>query len=165
MLETIKEFFTIEMIYQFVNIGVIPLWLIVIFAPASKFSNALINNLFIPTVLAFTYGYIVYQQLYPLGLNEEIKFDTVIDNFNLYLGLSYLIELMKNELFVLIFWIHFLSLSLFLGHWISKDALKYNMHKSIVFFPLVLTYFTGPVGLCFYLILRLLVVQKFKLHE
>ena len=48
---------------------------------------------------------------------------------------------------------------------ISKDALKYNMHKSIVFFPLVLTYFTGPVGLCFYLILRLLVVQKFKLHE
>ena len=54
MLETIKEFFTIEMIYQFVNIGVIPLWLIVLFAPASKFTNALINNLFIPTVLAFT---------------------------------------------------------------------------------------------------------------
>ena len=107
----------------------------------------------------------MYQQLYPLGLNEEINFDTVIDNLNLYLGLSYLIELMKNELFVLIFWIHFLSLSLFLGHWISKDALKYNMHKLIVFFPLVLTYFTGPVGLCFYLILRLLVVQKFKLHE
>ena len=106
----------------------------------------------------------MYLQLYPLGLNEEINFDTAIDNFKLYLGLTYLIELMKNELFVLIFWIHFLSLSLFLGHWISKDALKYNMHKSIVFFPLVLTYFTGPVGLCFYLLLRLLVVQKFKLH-
>ena len=103
MLETIKEFFTIEMIYQVVNIGVIPLWLILLFAPASKFSNALINNLFIPAVLAFTYGYIVYQQLYPLGLNEEINFDTVIDNFNLYLGLGYLMELMKNELFVLIF--------------------------------------------------------------
>ena len=84
MLETIKEFFTIEMIYQFVNIGVIPLWLIVLFAPASKFTNALINNLFIPTVLAFTYGYIVYQQLYPLGLNEEINFDKFeILNFSL----------------------------------------------------------------------------------
>ena len=54
MLETIKEFFTIEMIYQFANIGVIPLWLIVLFAPASKFTNALINNLFI---LLFGCGY------------------------------------------------------------------------------------------------------------
>ena len=124
-----------------------------------------INNLFIPTVLALTYGYIVYQQIYPLGLEENIDFDIILKNFNLYQGLPQLMELMDNELFVLIFWIHFLSLSLFLGHWISRDALKYNIHKFIVFFPLILTYFTGPVGLCFYLILRLLIVQKFKLHE
>ena len=96
---------------------------------------------------------------------ENIDFDIISKNFNLYQGLPQLMELMDNELFVLIFWIHFLSLSLFLGHWISRDALKYNIHKFIVFFPLILTYFTGPVGLCFYLILRLLIVQKFKLHE
>ena len=165
MTETIKDFFTIEIIYQFVNIGVIPLWLMLVFLPASKFTNLFINNLFIPTVLALTYGYIVYQQIYPLGLEENIDFDIILKNFNLYQGLPQLMELMDNELFVLIFWIHFLSLSLFLGHWISRDALKYNMHKFIVFFPLILTYFTGPVGLCFYLILRLLIVQKFKLHE
>lgn len=165
MAETIKDFFTIEIIYQFVNIGVIPLWLMLVFLPASKFTNLFINNLFIPTVLALTYGYIVYQQIYPLGLEENIDFDIILKNFNLYQGLPQLMELMDNELFVLIFWIHFLSLSLFLGHWISRDALKYNIHKFIVFFPLILTYFTGPVGLCFYLILRLLIVQKFKLHE
>ena len=165
MIETIKEFFSLEIIYQFVNIGVIPLWLMLVFLPASKFTNLFINNLFIPIVLALTYGYIVYQQIYPLGLEENIDFDIILKNFNLYQGLPQLMELMDNELFVLIFWIHFLSLSLFLGHWISRDALKYNIHKFIVFFPLILTYFTGPVGLCFYLILRLLVVQKFKLHE
>ncbi len=165
MAETIKDFFTIEIIYQFVNIGVVPFWLMLIFLPASKFTNLLVNNLFMPTVLALTYGYIVYQQIYPLGLDENIDFDIVLINFNLYLGLSQLMELMDNELFVLIFWIHFLSLSLFLGQWISRDALKYNVHKFIVFFPLILTYFTGPIGLCFYLILRLLIVQKFKLHE
>ena len=136
-----------------------------VFLPASKFTNLFINNLFIPAVLALTYGYIVYQQIYPLGLEENIDFDIILKNFNLYQGLPQLMELMDNELFVLIFWIHFLSLSLFLGHWISRDALKYNIHKFIVFFPLILTYFTGPVGLCFYLILRLLIVQKFKLHE
>ncbi len=165
MTETIKEFFSLEIIYQFVNIGVIPFWLMLVFLPASKFTNIFINNLFIPTVLALTYGYIVYQQIYPLGLEENIDFDIILKNFNLYQGLPQLMELMDNELFVLIFWIHFLSLSLFLGHWISRDALKYNIHKFIVFFPLILTYFTGPVGLCFYLILRLLIVQKFKLHE
>ena len=165
MTETIKEFFSLEIIYQFVNIGVIPLWLMLVFLPASKFTNLFINNLFIPIVLALTYGYIVYQQIYPLGLEENIDFDIILKNFNLYQGLPQLMELMDNELFVLIFWIHFLSLSLFLGHWISRDALKYNIHKFIVFFPLILTYFTGPVGLCFYLILRLLIVQKFKLHE
>ena len=165
MTETIKEFFSLEIIYQFVNIGVIPLWLMLVFLPASKFTNLFINNLFIPAVLALTYGYIVYQQIYPLGLEENIDFDIILKNFNLYQGLPQLMELMDNELFVLIFWIHFLSLSLFLGHWISRDALKYNIHKFIVFFPLILTYFTGPVGLCFYLILRLLIVQKFKLHE
>ena len=165
MIETIKEFFSLEIIYQFVNIGVIPLWLMLVFLPASKFTNLFINNLFIPTVLALTYGYIVYQQIYPLGLEENIDFDIILKNFNLYQGFPQLMELMDNELFVLIFWIHFLSLSLFLGHWISRDALKYNIHKFIVFFPLILSYFTGPVGLCFYLILRLLIVQKFKLHE
>ncbi len=165
MTETIKEFFSLEIIYQFVNIGVIPLWLMLVFLPASKFTNLFINNLFIPIILALTYGYIVYQQIYPLGLEENIDFDIILKNFNLYQGLPQLMELMDNELFVLIFWIHFLSLSLFLGHWISRDALKYNIHKFIVFFPLILTYFTGPVGLCFYLILRLLIVQKFKLHE
>ena len=135
MTETIKEFFSLEIIYQFVNIGVIPLWLMLVFLPASKFTNLFINNLFIPIILALTYGYIVYQQIYPLGLEENIDFDIILKNFNLYQGLPQLMELMDNELFVLIFWIHFLSLSLFLGHWISRDALKYNIHKFIVFFP------------------------------
>ena len=70
-------------------------------------TNFFINNLFIPTVLALTYGYMVYQQIYPLGLEENIDFDIILKNFNLYQGLPQLMELMDNELFVLIFWIHF----------------------------------------------------------
>jgi hypothetical protein len=72
---------------------------------------------------------------------------------------------MDNTLFVLIFWIHFLTLSLFLGVWIANDAMRLNIHKYIVIFPLILTYFSGPVGLFLYLFLRLLIAQKLKLHE
>jgi len=168
MLETIKDFFSLEMIYQFANIGVIPLWLLIIFAPNSKITNGLINNLFIPFILALTYGYLVYEQMNPSGTFTSIlKQDShpLLDNFKLYLGLNYLMSLMDNTLFVLIFWIHFLTLSLFLGTWIAQDAIKLNIHKYIVIFPLTLTYFTGPVGLFLYLFLRLLIAQRFKLFD
>ena len=168
MLETIKDFFTLEMIYQFANIGVIPLWLLIIFFPSSKITQGLVNNLFIPFILALTYGYLAFEQIYPSGAFENLikkdPFD-VLNNFRLYLGLDELMSLMDNTLFVLIFWIHFLTLSLFLGVWIANDAIRLNIHKYIVIFPLILTYFSGPVGLFLYLFLRLLIAQKLKLHE
>jgi len=168
MLETIKEFFSLEMIYQFANIGVIPLWLLIILAPSSKITQGLVNNLFIPFIMALTYGYLAFEQIYPSGTFDDfIKKDPldVLNNFKLYLGLDELMSLMDNTLFVLIFWIHFLALSLFLGIWIAKDAIKQGINKFIVIFPLILTYFSGPVGLFLYLFLRLLIAQKFRLHD
>jgi len=168
MLETIKEFFSLEMIYQFANIGVIPLWLLIILAPNSKITQGLVNNLFIPLIMALTYGYLAFEQIYPSGAFDDfIKKDPldVLNNFKLYLGLDELMLLMDNTLFVLIFWIHFLALSLFLGIWIAKDAIKQGINKFIVIFPLILTYFSGPVGLFLYLFLRLLIAQKFRLHD
>ena len=168
MLETIKEFFSLEMIYQFANIGVIPLWLLIILAPSSKITQGLVNNLFIPFIMALTYGYLAFEQIYPSGAFDDfIKKDPldVLNNFKLYLGLDELMSLMDNTLFVLIFWIHFLAISLFLGIWIANDAIKQGINKFIVIFPLILTYFSGPVGLFLYLFLRLLIAQKFRLHD
>ena len=179
MIETIKDFFTLGMIYQVTNIGVIPLWLLIIFAPRSKITQGLVNNLFIPLILAITYGYLAIEQIYPMetlnnvtrkdsgGFLSGLKQDPLdfLNNFKLYLGLDQLMVLMNNTLFVLIFWIHFLTLSLFLGVWIANDAIKYNIHKYIVFFPLILTYFSGPIGLFLYLFLRLLIARKFRLHD
>ncbi|MAD13585.1 MAG: hypothetical protein CMI99_01345 [Pelagibacteraceae bacterium] len=168
MIESIKDFFTLEMIYQVTNIGVIPLWLLIIFVPRSKITQGLVNNLFIPLIMAFTYSYLALEQLSPsdaLSYNTEKDPLDFLENFKLYLGLDQLMLLMDKSLFVLIFWIHFLTISLFLGVWIANDAIKYNIHKYIVFFPLMLTYFSGPVGLFLYLILRLLIVQKFRLND
>ncbi len=168
MIESIKDFFTLEMIYQVTNIGIIPLWLLIIFVPRSKITQGLVNNLFIPLIMAFTYSYLALEQLSPsdaLSYNTEKDPLDFLENFKLYLGLDQLMLLMDKSLFVLIFWIHFLTISLFLGVWIANDAIKYNIHKYIVFFPLMLTYFSGPVGLFLYLILRLLIVQKFRLND
>ena len=103
----------------------------------------------------------------PTGVLNGLKQDPldVLNNFKLYLGLDELMSLMDNTLFVLIFWIHFLAISLFLGIWIANDAIKQGINKFIVIFPLILTYFSGPVGLFLYLFLRLLIAQKFRLHD
>ena len=98
MIESIKDFFTLEAIYQVANIGVIPLWLLIIFAPTSKITQAFVNNLFIPSILAFTYGYLALEQIYPSdslnnitqkdssGFLSGLKQDPVdfLNNFKLY---------------------------------------------------------------------------------
>ena len=179
MIETIKDFFTLEAIYQVANIGVIPLWLLIIFAPTSKITQAFVNNLFIPSILAFTYGYLALEQIYPSdsfnnitqkdssGFLSGLKQDPLdfLNNFKLYLGLDQLMVLMNNTLFVLIFWIHFLTISLFLGVWIANDAMKYNIHKYIVFFPLILTYFSGPIGLLIYWFVRIFFAKKISFND
>lgn len=178
MFETIKDFFTLEMIYHFANIGVIPFWLLIIIVPHSKITQGLVNNLVIPLILALTYFYLAIEQIFPTGAFETmIKKDPtgvlqnlkedphILENFTLYLGIDNLMSLFDSTLFVLIFWIHFLTLSLFLGVWIANDAIKNNIHKYIVAFPLTLTYFTGPIGLFLYLFLRLLIAQKLRLHD
>jgi len=164
-METIKDFFTLEVIYLIANYGVIPFWLMLVFMPSGKFTSAIINTIFLPTVLAATYGYLIYIEFYAGGILPGSVTDKALANFQLYVGLDSLASLFGNKIFLLTFWIHFLTLSLFVGTWIAKDALRQGIHKYVVLFPLVLTYFTGPLGLFLYLFLRMIIVQKITLHD
>ena len=164
-METIKDFFTLEVIYLIVNYGVIPFWLMLVFIPSGKFTGAIINTIFLPTVLAATYGYLIYIEFYAGGILPGSVTDKALANLQLYVGLDSLASLFGNKTFLLTFWIHFLTLSLFVGTWIAKDALRQGIHKYVVIFPLILTYFTGPLGLFLYLFLRMIIVQKITLHD
>ena len=44
MIEQISAFFTIEMIYLWVNVGVLPFWFILLFFPQSKICNFFVNR-------------------------------------------------------------------------------------------------------------------------
>jgi hypothetical protein len=164
-METIKDFFTLEHIYLLANYGVIPLWLMLIFVPNSRFTNLVINSIFLPILLASTYGYLIYQEFYAGGIFAADAGAKVMENFKLYLGLDQLATLLGNKLMLLTFWIHFLTISIFTGTWIAKDALRNGIHKYVVLIPLVLTYFTGPLGLFLYLFLRLIIIQRMSMHD
>jgi hypothetical protein len=60
MIEQISAFFTVEMIYMWLNIGVIPFWLMLIFFPQTKVCGLLVTSIIPTFILASVYVYLLY---------------------------------------------------------------------------------------------------------
>jgi hypothetical protein len=73
--------------------------------------------------------------------------------------------LFSTESFLLVFWLHFLALNIFLGSWIASDGVRYGMPRGLIFFPLILVYFAGPVGLVLYWIFRIFYAKKINFYD
>ena len=157
MLTQFEDYLTFENIYIFSNYGILPFWILLITIPESKFTKFFINSIVLPLILSTAYIYVLYQSIL---LDEKF-----LDIFKLYFGMDSLYTIFATESFLLIFWIHFLALSLFLGSWVSRDAIKYNMPKKIVIFPLIIIFFTGPLGLVLYWFFRIFYSKKLSLHD
>ena len=153
----LQDYFTFEVIYLWANLIVLPLWLLLIFLPSSNLSKVLINSITIPLLFSIAYIYAAYQ-IFLL----EIPIYTA---FNLYQGIDELYSLFADEGFLLIFWLHFLAINLFVGSWIARDGVRNNIAKKIIFLPLILIYFTGPVGLLLYWIIRMVFARRFSFNE
>ena len=157
MLNQFKDILTFENIFICVNFGILPFWIMLIMIPNSKFTRFFVNSIIIPLILSAAYIYIIYQAI----LMDE----PIFDFFKLYLSLDNLYTLFATESFLLVFWLHFLALNLFLGSWISRDGIKYNMPRSLVFLPLILVYFTGPLGLVLYWVIRVFYAKRISFHD
>ena len=157
MLIQFEDYLTFENIYLWANFGVIPFWLLLIFSPRSRFTQIFVNSIIIPLILAAAYLYVIYQSIL---LDESI-----INIFSLYFSLENLYTIFATESFLLVFWLHFLSLSLFLGSWVSRDAIKYTISPTIVAICLGIIYFTGPLGLVVYWMIRVFFAKKLGFHD
>ena len=140
-----------ENIYLVANWGVIPFWLLLIFAPNHSLTNFFVQSIIVPMLLAVGYIYLSYN----LYLENNI-----FDGFELYGGLDGLYSMFANESLLLIFWLHFLAISLFAGSWIIRDSKRYFIPKIITIPSLILTYFTGPVGILVYWFFRIFFAKK-----
>ena len=156
MLNNLLAYITSENIYLVANWGVIPFWLLLIFAPNHGFTNFLTQSIVAPLLLAIGYIYLSYN----LYIEKNI-----FDGFELYSGLDGLYSMFANEILLLVFWLHFLSISLFTGAWIVRDARRYFIPKIITMPSLVLTYFSGPVGLVIYWFLRIFFAKKISFND
>ena len=156
MLNDVIAFITPENIYLVANWGVIPFWLLLILAPNHGLTNLLAQSIIAPLLLATGYSYLSYN----LYLEKN-----VFDGFELYSGLDGLYSMFSNEILLLIFWLHFLAISLFAGAWIIRDARRYLIPKIITIPSLILTYFSGPVGVVIYWLIRIFFAKKISFDD
>ena len=145
-----------ETIYLIANWGVIPFWLLLIIIPNHSLTSFFARSIIAPLLLATGYVYLGYD----LYLENNI-----FDGFELYSGIDGLYSMFANETLLLIFWLHFLAISLFVGTWIVSDSKKYFMPTIIVIPSLVLTYFSGPIGLVVYWFFRIFFAKKISFND
>ena len=156
MINDLLQFLNYENIYLIANIGVIPCWLLLIFFPRLLLTKILVKSVVIPLLLSTAYIFIVYQ----IYITENI-----LEIFNLYIGLDQVYALFSNEGFLLIFWLHFLTINLFTGNWIASDAQIYMVTRPLVIISLITTYFTGPLGLVLYWLIRIFYSKKINYYD
>ena len=157
MIEQIYNYFTIETLYLWVNIGVLPLWLLIIFFPQSQLCKYIATSIFPIFLLGAVYFFVLYKSY----LNSY----NFLGNFNLYMGINYLSDLFDDNSYLLLFWIHFISINLFTGGWVLKDSQRFFMNKYLLALPLIVIYLIGPIGLFFYFIIKIFYAKKISLHE
>ena len=157
MIEQIYTYFTIEMLYYWVNLGVLPFWLILIFFPHSNLCKYFVTSIFPLFILCGAYIFILYKSY----LNSY-DFN---NNFNLYLGVENISDLFEDKSYLIMFWIHFISINLFAGGWIAKDSQKFSINKFFLIAPLVVTYLIGPLGLLLYWLIRIFYAKSINLYD
>ena len=157
MIEQISDFFSMEMIYLWLNIGVLPFWFILIFFPQSNICRYFVTSIFPYLVLGSVYTYLLFL-LYKFDYN-------FLDNFKLYLGIIELNDLFSDNFFLITFWTHFLAINLFCGSWIVRDSQKLLINKFLIITPLLITYFIGVLGIFLYWIIRIFYSKRITLFD
>ena len=157
MIEQIYTYFSVDMIYLWLNVGVLPFWFLLLFFPETKLCKIFVTSIFPILIFAVVDLYLIFE-FYKAGFN-------FFDSFNLYLGMDQLINLFSDSNYIIIFWIHFLAINLFCGSWIVRDYQKFGMSKYLTFIPLVLTYFIGPLGIFIYWLIRIFFSKRIDLYD
>ena len=157
MFEQIFTYFTIETLYMWMNLGVLPFWFILVVFPQSHLSKIFVTSIFPIIILSGIYIFILYKS-YLIGYDFSV-------NFSLYLGLNEISRLFEDHLYLMIFWTHFIAINLFIGGWIVKDSQKFSINKVLLSLPLILTYLIGPIGLFFYWVIRIFYAKRISLYE
>ena len=156
MINTLQDLLTFENISLLANWGVVPFWLLLIFIP-----NHVITRFFCYSIIPFLLLGVAY-----IFVSYQIFLDgNILEGFKLYLSLDSLNEIYTDDSIRLVFWLHFLAISLFTGTWITRDCLKYMIPKILSIPCIMITYFAGPIGIIIYWFIRIFYAKKINFND
>ncbi len=133
-----------DFLFLLCNNGILPAWLLLVFAPGWVWTGRLVHAVWIPGLLGIVYGFAIVQGL--LGGPEEGGFGS----------LAGVMALFTHPWAALGGWVHYLAFDLFVGAWEVRDARRLGIAHLWVVPCLILTLMLGPLGLLAYLTLRLM---------
>ena len=127
--------------FRLANAAVVPFWALMIAAPRSRVTRAVMDNRAIFVVLGVLYVALLARSM--RGGDPEALRRVLRDPSPQTLG-----ELFARPEGVTVGWIHFLAFDLFVGRWIWSDAVAEDRAPRLA---LGLTFMAGPAGLLTYL--------------
>lgn len=142
-----------DFLFLLCNNGILPAWLLLVFAPSWNWTERLIHAVWIPGLLGIVYGFAIAQGL--SGGPEEGGFGS----------LAGVMALFTHPWAALGGWIHYLVFDLFVGAWEVRDARRRGIAHGWVVPCLGLTLMLGPLGLLAYLTLRFVLTRETALEE
>lgn len=137
----------LDTLFSLSTLLVLPVWLLLMFAPNWSWTTKVAQHIWIPALLALLYVYLsVTKSPRPEGADLS--------------SLEGLLLIYTRPDAALISWLHFLTLDLFVGAWIVRDSISQKIHPVLVAPCLFLTSGFGPAGLLLYFLIRLVLRKK-----
>lgn len=128
-----------------INAAVMPAWLLLAFAPRATITRRFVHSFAYPIVFGCLYSAFLIASLF-FGQSASDAGMTSIH------GVS---ALFSHPNGVMAGWTHYLVFDLFVGAWISRDALARKVPYWFVVPALFFTLVFGPFGLLIYALIRL----------
>lgn len=143
---------TPDAIFKVVTVGIVPFWLLLILFPKWKWTERIVNTIWIPSVLAAFY---IYCQMADAEAPPGAGL-TSLEGIRL---------LFSSEYSMLAAWIHFVVIDFFIGVWEVRDATRNGIKHRWVVPSLVGTFAMAPIGLAFYLIAKAIITRRVDVEK
>lgn len=147
---------TPDQVFEYANMAVLPFWILLAIAPRWSVTNILVHSVAMPLLLGATYvWFFATGAFFGPGVPPEANFGT----------LEGVMAFFTIKEAVVAGWVHYLVFDLFVGAWIVRDSGRLGINHFMVIPCLALTLLLGPIGLMLYLILRMVMKDRFLLDE
>ena len=136
-------------VFSLANQFVMPMWLLMIFAPKWKVTRWLIDYKVFPLALAVLYLTYLIISINSGGMSMDFG------------SLEGVKGLFTVDEAILVGWVHYLAFDLVVGMWMLDQNRDLGIHPILMAPSLLATFMLGPVGLILFMLLK--AIKKSKL--